>query len=1023
YLASGLQPGNCYWFYVRAICSDVEQSTWAGPFNFCTLPLNDECSSATVVPVNNNLTCAQTVNGTLGGATASAQPTSCGVADDDVWFTFTAGASTHTISLSDFSPANLNVNFVVYEGTECGNLNEVLCVPEDDGAVVNGLLPGSTYYIRVFSTGNVPVSNTFNLCVGTVPCVEAQPFCSDQPVTYPNATNVPSLGTIGCLNTTPNPAFFFLQVKESGPLNYLITQSTTSGGVANLDVDYVVWGPYPDNATACAAVPNNPLPEGECPALHACSYLPAFTETLCLPDALVCEVYVVMITNFSNQNGFVTFTQINTADPEAGLTECYEDNTFDYDQLAYCKNDTDPTPILQDGAVPGVYTSTAGLVIDPATGTIDLSESAPGTYIVTSTLSITGEVTCENFSTIVRTRTVIISEPANATVSYSAATYCNSADQQVVTIAGTPGGLFTASPAGLLIDMFSGTIVPVASSPGLYTITYTIPESVGCPAFVVTTQVEILDAPVVTPKADVAACGNYVLPAVVVGDYFTGPNGTGTPIGDGTSITEDTLIYVFATNGTCSSEQSFNVVISPQTELVDPSDDIVQCEPYTLPVPTVGHYYAGPGGTGTILDGETFTTGTTQVYLYAAVPTCDPVEEPFTITIQNGVSLPPIPDVFANCTYTLPALTVGSYYSSPGGVGLLDPAVALTQTQDIYVYAAPVGCPAVEVTFTVNITPAPVLAAVSDLSDCESVTLPALTVGAYYSDAAFTTPLVNTTFTEPGVYQVYVYAQTNGDAACASSADFTVTIGAPPVVPELEDVTACGSYDLDLTALDGFPGAGYYSAQGGVGLITGAITQSQTVWIYAGDPGNADCFSESSFQVTIQPVPVVNVVGECQGAAFVLSAFDGNNASFPTGTEYSWVDGDGNSVDNTASITVTEMGTYTVTVSIPAGAGVQCSADGAPYVVTSTSCTIQKGISANADGVNDYFDLVGQNVAKLEIYNRYGMKVYEMNDYSNQWYGQSDKGEELPDGTYYYVIMFKDAKSTKTGWIYINRKN
>ncbi|WP_208022845.1 T9SS type B sorting domain-containing protein, partial [Flavobacterium jejuense] len=35
--------------------------------------------------------------------------------------------------------------------------------------------------------------------------------------------------------------------------------------------------------------------------------------------------------------------------------------------------------------------------------------------------------------------------------------------------------------------------------------------------------------------------------------------------------------------------------------------------------------------------------------------------------------------------------------------------------------------------------------------------------------------------------------------------------------------------------------------------------------------------------------------------------------------------------------------------------------------------------------------------------------------------GQTNNGDELPDGTYYYVIEFADMDS-KTGWIYINRQ-
>nr|WP_262886125.1 gliding motility-associated C-terminal domain-containing protein [Flavobacterium phycosphaerae] len=87
-------------------------------------------------------------------------------------------------------------------------------------------------------------------------------------------------------------------------------------------------------------------------------------------------------------------------------------------------------------------------------------------------------------------------------------------------------------------------------------------------------------------------------------------------------------------------------------------------------------------------------------------------------------------------------------------------------------------------------------------------------------------------------------------------------------------------------------------------------------------------------------------------------------------------------------------------------------------------CEIQKGISVNntPDGKNDSLDLTGYNVKKLTIFDRYGMKVYTQANYTNQWVGQSDKGDELPDGTYYYVIDFNDNQSAKTGWVYINRE-
>jgi gliding motility-associated-like protein len=108
---------------------------------------------------------------------------------------------------------------------------------------------------------------------------------------------------------------------------------------------------------------------------------------------------------------------------------------------------------------------------------------------------------------------------------------------------------------------------------------------------------------------------------------------------------------------------------------------------------------------------------------------------------------------------------------------------------------------------------------------------------------------------------------------------------------------------------------------------------------------------------------------------------------------------------------------YTVTVTTADG----CSKTH-NYTVDSVACEIQKGISADNDGINDNFDLTGYNVKSLSIFNRYGLKVYSKSAYTNQWIGQSDAGDELPDGTYFYVIELNDNQASKSGWIYINRK-
>lgn len=95
-----------------------------------------------------------------------------------------------------------------------------------------------------------------------------------------------------------------------------------------------------------------------------------------------------------------------------------------------------------------------------------------------------------------------------------------------------------------------------------------------------------------------------------------------------------------------------------------------------------------------------------------------------------------------------------------------------------------------------------------------------------------------------------------------------------------------------------------------------------------------------------------------------------------------------------------------------------------------TPCKISEGISpGNNDGINDFLDLTFLNgrsgIEKFTVYNRYGTKVYEQENYSDQWYGQDKNGDELPSSTYYYVIKLQNEDPVfgrvEKGWIYVNQ--
>jgi hypothetical protein len=66
---------------------------------------------------------------------------------------------------------------------------------------------------------------------------------------------------------------------------------------------------------------------------------------------------------------------------------------------------------------------------------------------------------------------------------------------------------------------------------------------------------------------DVEVCGAYELPPLNIGNYFTGPGGTGEELSAGGIITTSRIIYVYAECDTapeCNNENSFEVIIHEQ---------------------------------------------------------------------------------------------------------------------------------------------------------------------------------------------------------------------------------------------------------------------------------------------------------------------------------------------------------------------------------------------------------------------------------------------------------------------------
>ena len=122
--------------------------------------------------------------------------------------------------------------------------------------------------------------------------------------------------------------------------------------------------------------------------------------------------------------------------------------------------------------------------------------------------------------------------------------------------------------------------------------------------------------------------------------------------------------------------------------------------------------------------------------------------------------------------------------------------------------------------------------------------------------------------------------------------------------------------------------------------------------------------------------------------------------------------------ENGLTLPVLEGGIYTIEVAFN---DTGCTSTQSQEVIELESCFIPQGISPNGDGMNDSFDLSNFRVTRLEIFNRYGSTVYQKTNYVDEWFGQTDGGDELPVGTYFYSVDFEDRES-ETGWVYLQRE-
>ncbi|MCX6231699.1 MAG: T9SS type A sorting domain-containing protein [Bacteroidetes bacterium] len=321
------------------------------------------------------------------------------------------------------------------------------------------------------------------------------------------------------------------------------------------------------------------------------------------------------------------------------------------------------------------------------------SSTSGGPYINMDTLSTqaTGNITstkyyicaisCSNSGLVFTTpeKTVVVTTPPSATISYAGSPYCNSVTTaQSVTLTGTSGGIFSAAPTGLSLNASTGAVTPSTSTAGGYNVSYTIAAAGGCATLTATTSV------------------NITLPSTATIAYAGSPYCK--------SLTTAQPVTLTGSGGGIYSASASGLTINATTGAITPGTS-------TAATYTVTYTIAAAGGCAA------FSTTTSVTIAAAPSATINYTGTPFCNNVTTAQSV------------SLTGSTGGNFSALPAGLtinattGAVTPSSSSAGSYTVsYIIPASGGCAAFSTTTPVYINPLPAAAGTITSVNNDSVT-------------------------------------------------------------------------------------------------------------------------------------------------------------------------------------------------------------------------------------------------------------------------------------------------------------
>lgn len=363
----------------------------------------------------------------------------------------------------------------------------------------------------------------------------------------------------------------------------------------------------------------------------------------------------------------------------------------------------------------------------------------------------------------------------------------------------------------------------------------------------------------------------------------------------------------------------------------------------------------------------------------------------------------------------------GTYIWSNGVTGQVNPVSPAQTTTYTVIYSYPLSNPVCQVTDSVIIGiqgevaqvifPADTLLCPGEGLSLNSIATPGATYSWSSSPMIFSSGEAIPAVFFPEESATYTVTTTLGN--CTVNYEVEVTVFNPQLEVS-EDFSICSGVPFNVSA-DAFLTGDYLWNPGGTSPTFADTLSSSAQYTLQFEYGDG-CTALDTVNVTVLPNFMLRIVTDpdtnriALGESILLDAFvPGLNVD---DFSFEWLEDNTDPVGNTQQITVTPVSsestvTYVVTVVSPSGC---IQTEAITFTIVPPTIKVPNAFTPNGDGANDDFGLVevegGATIEKMEVYSRWGQKIFASNEPKARWDGSID-GKPAPSDVYVYIIFWR----------------